>query len=308
MIRAFPKIFALGTTYISKILHDEVEVTEKIDGSQFVFGKDKDGELWMRSKGKVMYRDAYDKMFDKAVEYVTSIEHLLFPNTAYYCEYLRQEKHNVLRYSRIPKNNLVLWGISNFMGDQFYSKHSAIVTAAERLGIEPVRLVHKGLIKNVEKVLDFIDTEESQLGGQMEGVVVKNYEQQFLLGGQPIPVMAGKYVSEKFKEVHRTSWSKEHTNGGKWQAFKLGYNTEARWHKAIQHLRDNGELEGQPRDIGKLVKAIQSDIVDEEQDNIKDFLWKHFGQEVLRTACQGFPEFYKRYLAEEGTDAAPDTP
>lgn len=31
---AFPKIFSLGTNYIQDIFKEEVEVTEKVDGSQ----------------------------------------------------------------------------------------------------------------------------------------------------------------------------------------------------------------------------------------------------------------------------------
>jgi len=49
MISAFPKIFTLGTDYISDIFKEEVEITEKIDGSQISFGKI-EGELYMRSK------------------------------------------------------------------------------------------------------------------------------------------------------------------------------------------------------------------------------------------------------------------
>jgi len=49
LINAFPKIFAIGTDYISNIFDDEVEITEKIDGSQFAFGK-VNGELFMRIK------------------------------------------------------------------------------------------------------------------------------------------------------------------------------------------------------------------------------------------------------------------
>ena len=49
-ISAFPKIFAIGTDYIKDLFNGPVEITEKIDGSMFVFGK-VDGELFMRSKG-----------------------------------------------------------------------------------------------------------------------------------------------------------------------------------------------------------------------------------------------------------------
>ena len=49
MIKAFPKIFAIGQDYIKDIFDGEVEVTEKIDGSQFVFGK-LAGELYFEVK------------------------------------------------------------------------------------------------------------------------------------------------------------------------------------------------------------------------------------------------------------------
>jgi ATP-dependent helicase/DNAse subunit B len=68
--------------------------------------------------------------------------------------------------------------------------------------------------------------------------------------------------------------------------------------KAIQHLKEKGELEFTPRDIGKLIKEIQDDITEEEKENILNFLWNEFGKELLRNAVKGFPEFYKRYLAE----------
>jgi len=54
------------------------------------------------------------------------------------------------------------------------------------------------------------------LGGcKVEGVVVKNYAKQFLLGGQPMPLMMGKFVSENFKEVNQKTWKGEHTGKGK---------------------------------------------------------------------------------------------
>ena len=138
---------------------------------------------------------------------------------------------------------------------------------------------------------------ESILGNvEMEGLVVKNYRQPFLLGGQPIPLMAGKYVSEKFKEVHQKSWKRDSTSKGKFEVFKMSFRTEARWDKSIQHLRDSGELENSPRDIGKLIRAIKDDITEEEKDNIKEFLWKEFSPEVLRYATSKFPEYYKEKL------------
>ena len=38
MIPAYPKIFSIGSPYVPNLFKGRVEVTEKIDGSQFTFG------------------------------------------------------------------------------------------------------------------------------------------------------------------------------------------------------------------------------------------------------------------------------
>ena len=73
MIKAFTKIFTIGDNRILDIFDGEVEITEKIDGSQFCAGKI-DGEFFMRSKRKQIFYENYDKMFKEAVEYVWSIQ------------------------------------------------------------------------------------------------------------------------------------------------------------------------------------------------------------------------------------------
>jgi hypothetical protein len=55
-----------------------------------------------------------------------------------------------------------------------------------------------------------------------------------------------------------------------------------------------------PRDIGKLIKEIQNDIISEELESIKNGLWKIFGLELIRKATAGFPERYKEYLMKGG--------
>ena len=296
MIMAFPKIFTLGQDYISDIFKGEVEITEKIDGSQMVFGKI-DGELHIRSKGAIIYKENPQKMFKKGVDYILSIEDKLPNNVVYYCEYLDNPKHNTLKYNRVPLNHLILFGIEYFKENKFISDYINLVNYSYT--IETVPLLYRGEVKDITEIHKLLDTESVLGGTKIEGFVVKNYNQPFLLGGQPIPLMAGKYVSEKFKETHKDSWSKENTGKGKWELFKEGFRTEARWLKSIQHLKESGELENSPRDIGKLIKAIQQDITEEEKENIKNFLWREFGQETLRHSMRGFPEWYKEYLLKQ---------
>lgn len=294
-MRSFPKIFALGSHYIDEIFNGHVEVTEKLDGSQFIFGR-VDNKVRVRSKGAELYFDNPEKMFAEGITYIESIQDRLPNNIIFYAEYFKKPKHNTLKYNNIPKNHLALFGVMSTT-DKFLPEKLEFY--ASLLDIDCVPVFYKGNIKSTQEVLEFMES-WSYLGGtKIEGVVIKNYQQPFLLGGQPIPVMAGKYVSEAFKEVHNKRWNREEKGKGKLDTFFDGFRTEARWNKAIQHLRDRGEIEYDPRDIGKLLKEIHQDIEEEEKENIKEWLWKEFGSQLKRRAGAGFAEWYKQKLLED---------
>jgi len=296
MIKAFPKIFTIGTDYINNLFSSEVEITEKIDGSQFDFGK-LEGELYMRSKGAQIFAEAPDKMFLNAVNFITTNQANLPDNTIFYCEYLKTPKHNVLKYDRVPLNYLILFGVANGY-EKFISKHSEIIDYAKEINIEAVPLIFSGIVSDIAILQSFLETKSILGGTTIEGIVAKNYSIPFLLNGQPIALMAGKFVSEKFKEINRTNWKGEFTSRGRWELFVESFRTEARWQKAIQHLTEIGKLENAPKDIGNLIKEIQSDIESEEKENIKNHLWNEFKGDILRKAIAGFPEWYKTKLLE----------
>lgn len=291
-LKAFPKIHALGTRYVESIFDRPVEITEKVDGSQFVFGKFQ-GEIKFRSKGRSIYQDSVDNMFKTAVDVVLSMD--LPDDAAFYCEYLQKPKHNMLAYDRTPEGHLILFGMSDFARETMVADHNVLSEWAARLGVECVPLLFSGET-TAEAVLDLLTT-DSVLGGQkIEGVVVKNYK-DCTIAERIYPVMAAKFVSEAFKEIHKTKWGPENTSVGKWETFKEGHRTEARWMKAVQHLRDDGRLEGEPRDIGNLIKEVHRDIGEEEKENIKEFLYRQFGAELIRRSTAGLPEWYKEQIA-----------
>lgn len=296
ILSAFPKIFAIGQRYTEKLFSDEVEITEKLDGSQIAFGLI-DGELRIRSKGAPIYLDNPDKMFGLGVEVIKSIADKLLPNMVYYGEYLKVPRHNVISYGRVPINHIALFAILGHENGVFYD-HPFIAAEAERLGLEAVWLMHQGRIHSIEE-LKINLSKISALGKEkIEGFVVKNYHQSLVLGSGVIPILAGKYVSEDFKEVHKKNWKKENTGKGKWEVYKDQFTAPARWLKAIHRLRDQNELEFSPKDIGKLIKHIQQDLMDEEAAAIRDWLYDNFIGEITRTAIKGFPEWYKNYLLE----------
>ena len=294
MIKSFPKIFHLGDRYSDGIFNDEVEITEKVDGSQFSFGKIK-GELFIRSKGANILKEVVPKMFQIAVDYVYSIVDRIPDETIFYCEYLNKPKHNVLAYDRIPKNNLILFGVCTPQYVFLYPMQSW----ADQLGIEMVPVLFTGKIDKIDNLTELLDR-QSILGGQkIEGIVVKNYNRSTLIGGMILPITSAKYVSEKFKEVHERDWKRENTGKGKWEVYCSQFKSESRWLKAIQHLKERNEWTQSPKDIGNLLKEIQTDISREEKENIKSFLWKEFSHELLKTSVRGFPEWYKEWLLKE---------
>lgn len=300
MKTSFPKIFALGTKYISDIFSSEVEVTEKVDGSQFGFGKI-DGQLYLRSKGEEVYIDNCPKMFKLAVEYVASIQNRLPNDLIFYCEYLSKPKHNTLNYGRVPKNNLILFGVC----DKELRFKENLQEYADLLDIEVVPILFKGKVESVDNVYKLIERESILGNTQVEGIVVKNYSKEVMCGGQVIPIATGKYVSEKFKEIHGATWNKENKTGNRIEFYFQSLKTEARWQKAVQHLEEKGLLTKSPKDIGILMKEANQDIVIEEKENIKEFLWGEYKGEISRIATRGLPEWYKKKLMEEGTEFAP---
>ncbi len=298
-ISSYPKVLALGERYIQDIFKGKFIIEEKIDGSQISFGMI-DGELRIRSKGAIVHVDGPDNMFKKGVESIVAVKDKLIPNAIYRGEYLLKPKHNALAYSRIPDNHIIIFDIEVvILSDETNESFGCVgydekLRLSKELGFETVPLLALNEILK-DKFMALLEN-ESCLGGQkIEGFVVKNYD-RFTLDGK---FMAGKYVSEAFKERHATQWKKNNPSRKDVLMFIVSsLKTEARYHKAVQALRDMELLEGSPRDIGKLFKMVHKDIDEEETEYIKEKLFEHFIPDIKRGVCHGLPEWYKEKLLE----------
>lgn len=298
-LQPHPKIFAIGDRHLSYLFSDQVLVQEKVDGSQFGFAK-VDGELYFRSKGKILYDENTTKSFGPAIVHLKEIAHKIPDNTVFYGEYLQKPRQNCITYDRIPRNHLVLFAARDLEQDVWYPSNRILKDYADLMEIEIAPVFKEGLIESVDELIEFMDRESFLGGSKIEGFVVKNYHREGMYGGsQILPFLTGKYVSDTFKEKNGAKWSSE-SRPSKMQQLKDSLKTEARWNKAIQHLRDQDLLTGTPRDIGPLLQRINADVLEEEEEFIKESLYKIFGKEVLRAVTYGFPEFYKLKLSEEG--------
>lgn len=291
---SYPSIYALGHRYVADLLKDPVLVEEKIDGSQFSFGVFEGDEgrfVRCRSKGAELNVIAPDNMFKKAVELVLSIQDQLHVGWTYRGEYLQKPKHNALAYDRVPKGHVILFDINT--GHEEYLDVVQKAKEAERIGLEVVPVMAAGMIESAESFRTLLDN-MSCLGGQkVEGVVIKNYARF----GQDKKVLLGKFVSEAFKEVHAREWKAANpTMGDVISQLISSLKTDARWHKAVHHLRERGELEESPRDIGHLIKEVKEDIKKEEEDFIKQKLFEYAWPHLQRGVVGGLPEWYKEQL------------
>lgn len=285
---SYPKIYALGHKAISELLLDDVLVEEKIDGSQFSFGRF-DGELKFRSKGAVINAEYPEKMFSEAVEVAKSLN--LKDGWTYRAEYLKSPKHNTLAYSRVPKSHLILFDINT--GEEEYLSYDEKHNEADRIGLEIVPILFSGKLVEASSLLQLLER-ESVLGGQkIEGFVIKNYKRF----GLDKKALMGKYVSEEFKETHGGEWRENNpTNGDIIKRLIVQYRTPARWRKAVQHLQERGLITQSPRDIGELIKECQQDLIDEYTDEIKDALFNHAIKHIQRGVAGGLPDWYKGEL------------
>ncbi len=290
MIGSYPTVYNIGHKVILDIFKSSVVIEEKVDGSQFSFGI-VEGELKCRSKNKQLMLDAPEPMFIKAVETVRKIESKLHPGWIYRCEFLGSNNHVTLVYDRPPKDYLILFDI--MIGEEVYLPYNEKKREAERIGLECVPLLFEGIVESFDIFKQLLQTESILGGVSIEGVVIKNYS----LFTTDKKIAIGKYVSEKFKEVHNTKWKNNNPKTTDIIAdIVLRYGTEARWAKAVQHLKESGMLEGSLKDIALLINEVPDDILKECEDEIKDLLFKYAWPKIRKGVTKGLPEWYKEKL------------
>lgn len=292
---SYPSIFAIGHKALESLFDCDVLVEEKIDGSQFSFGVTEDGEIRVRSKGAVMLADVPEKMFQRAVDSVRERLHLLTPGYTYRGEYLMKPKHNTLCYERIPAGHVMIFDVNT--GHEEYMLRADKEVEAARIGLECVPLIFQGHINKLDEFRAFLDAVSVLGGNKVEGVVVKPAD--YRLYGPDKKTLMGKFVSEAFKESHAKEWKVSNPNKGDIvEQLKESYRSPARWHKAVQHLREAGTLEQSPRDIPALFKEVSTDIHKECAEEIKDALFKWAWPQIQRAATRGLPEWYKEELVK----------
>lgn len=301
MIPSYPSIYALGHKFLGELFSGPVIIEEKVDGSQFSFGLFRDG-VKFRSKGQEIHPGGPEKMFNNAISAVLDIQNTrgLVPGWTYRAEYLSKPKHNCLTYGRVPEKFLVLFDVMTDPGEHYLNPLQKR-EEAERLGIDCTPCFYAGskfttLLPETDlsvSLTPFFERESFLGGCRIEGIVVKNYNHF----GPDKHILVGKFVSPQFKEKHVGDWKQANpTKADIEERLVAEMTSEARWRKAIQHLTEKALITGTPQDIGPIMKEAAADILKEEEDYIKDALFKHFAPKIVRGATAGIPAFYKKEI------------
>lgn len=292
-IHSYSKVYALGHSQLVGLTDEPVLIAEKLDGSQFGFGI-LEGVLRFRSKGVVVYPQDTTSMFANGVAAICEIADQLTAGYIYRCEYFKTRKQNAIQYDRVPARHVVIFDIEDMnAGPYHFLAPDKVQAECERLGLEHVVPEAYDMVTSKE-MLEVHMKKPSLLGGPREGVVLKNYSRCTADG----KTMMGKYVSEKFKEVNSLNWKVTNPNKGNVVATLIErLSCEARYLKAVQHLRERGELTETVQDIGPLIREVQTDVLTEETERIKEALFQWAKGDITRGISGKIPQWYKDVLA-----------
>ena len=189
-------------------------------------------------------------------------------------------------------------------GPETYLGYEEKAAEASRLGFDVVPLLFSGQIDATVKLESLLERESFLGGPKIEGFVIKQYKK---FDEQTGKVLMGKHVSEAFRELNGVDFKNRNPSQSDIiQRIGDTYRTTARWDKAIQHLREAGELEGSPRDIGKIIKEVPNDILSEYKEEIMEALYSWAWPKIRRHTVSGLAQYYKELLLRRQQDADVD--
>lgn len=324
IIRKYPKIKNLGNRMLTHLFDDDVEISEKIDGSQFRIYLNSEGTFEVGSKNQIgleLFKSRIEMtklnhkhdMFDLAVEQVEILKAELndilcdrgWKEIALYTEYLRTKKHNALDYGRIPKNHLYLFG-GTFIADDYGNNETQnllppeLIRIANLLDIEPLSILYVGKINNQGNLKELIEMGSVLGKTKVEGIVIKNYSKTYLADllstekyvGFPL---AGKLVRDEYKEVQRDEWTKQ-KKASSIDGIAETYLTNARFMKSIQHLQEENLLTLEKKDLAILIPEVLKDLLEEEGEQINKIILSKFHEEFRRRISNYVVTQYSEYL------------
>lgn len=322
MIESYGKVWSRHHSDADALAGKEVVVQEKIDGSQFSFGV-KDGKLFCRSKNAEIDLHAPQKLFKRATETAIRLfeEGLLPEGVVVRGEAVENARHNTIAYERAAEHGVVVFDVGGYVRRGAFGLASeaawflySLEQFCTNTGLEQVPTLavcrFASALPGVpvgpadihwSRVEALVAEHKAFLGGDVvEGAVVKapGYYDRM---GKPLKA---KYVIPGFKEINAKNHKKQ--KPGLQDIVRESIPevcTEARLMKVLQHLREEGKLVGEMRDLKHIIPAFKEDVRVEATDYVVRKLAERVMPEIVRRGASWIPVFYQNLLSAEGNDA-----
>lgn len=262
-------------------------IEEKVDGSQLSLFIENDN-INFYNKNKLVAKNA---AFEKAISmlsYKYDGKNILNPTYIYHGESICRIKHNVIAYSRTPAYYFIVYDIFDITTNKYLSLENK-KEETTRVGLEMVSVLYHNDDPEINpytmctKLMDQIESGEikSCLGGTLEGIVLKHHA---FTQNNKITATKLKYVTDKFKERHVIKQPKVEMSTDEFLN-NLGnsFCTEARFHKAYQHLLESGKITGK-NDLDKIIEELNNDFDKEYQEEVMLLLWVEFSPLIKKLA------------------------
>ncbi len=111
--------------------------------------------------------------------------------------------------------------------------------------------------------------------------------------------LCGKIVRDDFKERLNQEWSARKQRDAPLTRIAKEFLTEARFHKAIQHLEEGGKITYEMNNLKDIILRFYNDLLDEEKDEIIKVVMESFWK-PLRRKCDNFAvQAWKQYLKDK---------
>lgn len=267
----------------------ELEVQELIRGSQFIVGKNDDGEVLSSTDPdfqKFVDNLKYGKdnaMDMQSFPYKDCFLFFVQPNKQYYTV------HDYILVDVLFRNKYCIYASK----DLSY-KLPTVDSIASLLRVRVIKLIHHGrLLGGTENVL--LEKRSDYRDDNLLGIVVKNHNQLTYAHRAYNPV----YVKHEHLSASQRPLAVSHSQRlGRTpsELFVDAFRDEERWKVLVSELSEilTGNLEA---DLPVLSKAVQNAVLKNEE-SYKNGLWATFKQDCLNSSINGLRTWYHQKLIE----------
>jgi len=239
-MQKFPKVKYPNDPETDGLKADTVVVTEKLDGANFRFTWDDEGELWIGSRNHEYHHNDENipKAFRHAIEYLQETvsyedgyeDYTIFGEAMH----LHSLEYEDVEYT-VPSSGSAYFDSEpnvicfDAQYDGEWMNWDNVVGIVDDMGLTLTDVLERGHPEE----LSFDVPDESMFGGEPEGIVARRVDGS----------VRAKKVTDSFKEKNATAFNdkgKAQTDAGE---FVATYVTDARIEKHAHKLIDSGEYE-----------------------------------------------------------------